>query len=177
MGWPGKAQAATLQGDEGVSRRTKVVLGCVWLAAMVGLLWWVLGPPRLSDEEQIRAALDRVERGIELGQAGPVLGAVSHNYSDSQGMTRRDIRDGLLYAFRHDASFDIVVDVESLKVSGDSATVETHVRATVVWGRGAPESYEADVTLTFVREGRQWRCINAEGWHEMEGGIAAQDGL
>ena len=160
-----------------MSRRTKLILGVVWLLAMGGLLLWVFRPERLSGEEQIRAALDRVERGIEQGKSGDVLGVVAHDYSDSQGMTYDAIRDGLLYAFRHHASFDIVLAVKSLQIEGDTATVQTHVKATAVWGRNDAVPYEADVILTFEHKPAGWRCINAEGWHKMEWGIQEQGGL
>lgn len=160
-----------------MSRHTKVIIGVVWLLAMAGLLFWVFRPPPLSDEEQIHAALDHIERGIEQGKSGDVLGVVAHDYSDSQGMTYDSIRDGLLYAFRHNASFDIVLAAKSLKIEGDTATVQTHVKATVVWGRNQSVPYEADVTLTFERKRAGWRCVNAEGWHKMEWGMEEQGGL
>ncbi len=132
----------------------------------------------MTDEEQIRASLAQAEQGIEQGNVSKALDTVSRNYSDSHGMTRSIMRDGLLEALRSRASFDIVTEVKSLDVTGDQATVKVHVTVTAAWAQSAsPESYEGDLTLTFAREGRKWRCVSAEGWQEMGGEIAGDLGF
>lgn len=132
----------------------------------------------MTGEEQIRASLAQIEQGIEQGNVSKALDGVSRNYSDSRGMTYSRMRDGLLQALRSGASFDIVTEVKSLSVAGDQATVKVHVKVSAGWGQSAsPEFYEGDITLTFAREGRKWRCISAEGWQEMGGEIAGDLGF
>ncbi len=131
---------------------------------------WVTSRPRGSEPEQIRRLLLQAQDAARAKNISGCLSCLSSNYKGAGG-SRDEIRLFLLSVFRDTGTVDVVVNEPTIKVTGETATAETHVNITVRAPKGSGNtSYSSDVTLEFCKEEhkryfifpvREWRISSA----------------
>jgi hypothetical protein len=146
--------------------RSVAIIALVAVAAAIGALAWRQLRPGPSDEETIRALLDRAARAVEEKRPGDVMEGVSERF-EGQGMGRRELQQFITYnALR--GSWNAVVPLTTrVQVDGDRA--EAVVDAALVRGaRGegiagrlpeAGDTWRIEAALAREKEG--WRVVSA----------------
>jgi hypothetical protein len=146
--------------------RTLVVAFLVALVTGGALLAWRglrAGP---SDEDRIRALLDRASRAVEEKRPGDLMEAVSERFQ-GEGMGRRELQQFVTYNTLR-GSWNAVIPVATrVQVDGDRAKAVVDV-ALVRGGRGegiagrlpeAGDTWRVEAGLEREKEG--WRVVSA----------------
>lgn len=146
--------------------RTLVVAFLVALVTGGALLAWRglrAGP---SDEDRIRALLDRASRAVEEKRPGDLMEAVSERFQ-GEGMGRRELHQFVTYNTLR-GSWNAVIPVATrVKLDGDRAEAVVDV-ALVRGGRGegiagrlpeAGDTWRLEAGLEREKEG--WRVVSA----------------
>jgi hypothetical protein len=146
--------------------RTLVVAFLVALVTGGALLAWRglrAGP---SDEDRIRALLDRASRAVEEKRPGDLMEAVSERFQ-GEGMGRRELQQFVTYNTLR-GSWNAVIPVATrVRVDGDRAEAVVDV-ALVRGGRGegiagrlpeAGDTWRLEAGLEREKEG--WRVVSA----------------
>lgn len=147
--------------------------GAVLIGALliVGGLVALLAPrwlARPSDEEQIRAAVARFERGLETGDVRDCLAIISRRFH-GQELTQPDVARGLWQLTRETSQVTFFVDALEVRVAPDGRTarIVAHV-AFLGSGSMGEWSFGQDrpvrVEATFEKEGRDWRAVSCQGF-------------
>jgi hypothetical protein len=146
--------------------RSVAIIALVAAAATIGALAWRQLRPAPSDEDRIRALLDRAVRAVEEKRPGDVMDGVSERF-EGQGMGRRELHQFITYnALR--GSWNAVVPLSTrVQVDGDRA--EAVVDAALLRGaRGegipgrlpeAGDTWRIEAVLEREKEG--WRVVSA----------------
>ncbi len=143
------------------------------LVALVGLLaiasgvavWQLsLRPPAGDDRRQIILMVAKLEQAIEQRRTSTVMRYISRDYHDGYGFDRRMIQRLVLQAARQAQPIDLVVQLGSISLEGDLATV--HVEADYAVGApvGAGESTHVSGELLLRRERGGWKVLRSDGW-------------
>jgi hypothetical protein len=146
--------------------RSVAIIALVAAAAAIGAVAWRQLRPGPSDEDRIRALLDRAVRAVEEKRPADVMDGVSERF-EGQGMGRRELHQFIAYnALR--GSWNAVVPLSTrVQVDGDRA--EAVVDAALVRGaRGegiagrlpeAGDTWRIEAELEREKEG--WRVVSA----------------
>jgi hypothetical protein len=146
--------------------RSVAIIALVAAAAAIGAVAWRQLRPGPSDEDRIRALLDRAVRAVEEKRPADVMDGVSERF-EGQGMGRRELHQFIAYnALR--GSWNAVVPLSTrVQVDGDRA--EAVVDAALLRGaRGegiagrmpeAGDTWRIDAVLEREKEG--WRVVSA----------------
>ena len=76
-----------------------------------------------SPEEELRAWVDRGEAAAEAKDRGALLDMISPDYADARGNDRSEIGDILRVYFFRQNSIGLLVDINDIVVSGDTAAM------------------------------------------------------
>jgi hypothetical protein len=142
------------------------------LVLAAGAIWLTLRRP-VSDRELIDGLIDQVEQGVETKNLGKIMSAISKDYSDSLGLSRRQIFRMALDFVRSEERCDVLVDSVSIelhpsRVHGPSAKASMHVLVTELSAESATAEpatiYDGPVEVELRKEGRSWRVISSGGW-------------
>jgi hypothetical protein len=146
--------------------RSVAIIALVAAAAAIGAVAWRQLRPGPSDEDRIRALLDRAVRAVEEKRPGDVMDGVSERF-EGHGMGRRELHQFITYnALR--GSWNAVVPLSTrVQVDGDRA--EAVVDAALLRGaRGegiagrlpeAGDTWRIEAVLEREKEG--WRVVSA----------------
>lgn len=146
--------------------RTLIVAAILAAALAAG---WFATRPRGTDEEQIRELLERARTAASTKNLGQALSILSDEYQ-GEGGTKKEIRLLLLQAFRDIHEIRPDLEVDSIRVTGDSATAEVRARVRLRSQGGTATDFETSATLRFQREDhrrlliypvREWRLVEA----------------
>jgi hypothetical protein len=146
--------------------RSVAIIALVAAAAAIGAVAWRQLRPGPSDEDRIRALLDRAVRAVEEKRPADVMDGVSERF-EGQGMGRRELHQFIAYnALR--GSWNAVVPLSTrVQVDGDRAEAVVDV-ALVRGGRGegiagrlpeAGDTWRVEAGLEREKEG--WRVVSA----------------
>ncbi len=146
-----------------MSRTIQIFLAAIIIAiaAQVGV---GLFEGELSDEDQIRAAVQQVATGAENGDIVMCMEPFSAHYEDGEGLEKRSIRGILWQHFRKRGPISVWMGDISVEVADDEATATFDVGLTEgAEGSMVPWPVSADVLsfeLDFNREEDLWRIIS-----------------
>lgn len=132
-----------------------VLIAAVVIAAG---FWYSISRP--TPEEAIISAILNAEENAERGSVSGVAKALSRDYTDAAGHTKRDITRMVLGGLRA-GEWQFSVQVDALRVDGDSATSDLQVS---MWTAESMAGIDYDLTLSWRREGRHWRIVGSSGW-------------
>ena len=150
--------------------RKKVIWVCVGL-----LVIWIIATTLMpSDKALITKLVEKGRKACETKNADAILGVMSMDYRDNNGMTYIVARKILENVFtKYD---DIKITVRGLKVEvdddekGATATFSARAEATVLRTKGNPENFPVrevesvdGVKLHLTKMPTGWRVISMEG--------------
>jgi hypothetical protein len=150
----------------------------LWLAGALvacGLLLYLLRPPE-SAEKGVPAAVRQFADGVNTWRLTDAMKVVSTRFR-AGGLTRGDISRGLWQARRSWQSLKIYISHVTVQPEpgGRAATARVDVAVIGLRAAGVPDSVGEDkpvaVICRFEREGRHWRCVQADNlpWLTSEG--------
>ena len=147
-------------------RRRLALFGPLLLLA-AGAIWLTFRRP-VSDQELIHTLIDQVEQGVETKNLGKIMSAISKDYSDSLGLSRRQIFRMALDFVRSEERCDVLVDSVFIEVNPPRAHAKMHVLVTQLLPEpmpGEPQSlYDGPVEIELRKEGSHWRVVSSGGW-------------
>lgn len=111
-----------------------------------------------SDEEQVRALIDRVEAAAEARDASDVLEHVAGDYADSNGFDKAQLQNFLRGYFLAHPRLELVVNIESLEFPVDGLA-QVVVRVATV-ELADPDVQRLKVELR--RADGEWRVARAD---------------
>lgn len=137
-----------------------MLIGLVVLAGVIYGIRKAISGPRLTEEQKIRKLLAEAEETAEQGNYLRILNYVSDTYRDEYGYNRDRLRGLLVMAQRDRTRVAVSTDLTDLKIEGATARAQCEVRLDT--GRYGRREYS--LTLTFAKEGRDWKVTSATGW-------------
>ena len=150
--------------------RLRLLLFCSLLAVALAVAAKLLWP--VSDEDQVRAAVDSVIDGARAGDIGAVVRPISDAYADDDGMSKDAIRGLVFREFQRRGAIGIQRGPMTVAVDGSEATARFD--ALLVEGEaGSMLPVDGDAlsfTVTLRKEVDTWRIIRhtrqgiEEGW-------------
>jgi len=151
--------------------QNRLKLAVVALAGVAAgvVVVWKLAPDRRSSEQQILDALVEIERGIQEKDVRQCMKHVSESYRDPDVENKRELQRLAMGGLREPGEFDVVLQPDRPVVSGSEATVTVRVDFAIVRGQSVNRIPPFDVRTRWVKEGRKWRVIEANGYMEAEG--------
>lgn len=111
-----------------------------------------------SDEDQVRALIDQVEAAAESRDASDVLVYVADDYSDANGLDKRELQNFLLGYFLSHPKLELLVNIESLEFPVDGLAHAVVSVATVELGDPGMERLKVE----FRRADGNWRVARAD---------------
>jgi hypothetical protein len=111
-----------------------------------------------SDDEQVRALIERVELAAEARDASDVLEHIADDYTDSAGLDKTRLRDFLRGYFLAHPKLEIVANVESLEFPVDGLAQAVVTVATVALADPDLERLKVELRRT----AGVWRITRAD---------------
>lgn len=165
----------------GICDRALRIAGAVGLTVVLGILGLVAGcgqelpvelpgmpeipgitGPKVTEEEQIRAVLDDVHRGMQARKVYKVLAHVSRLYTDAEG---RDYNG--MQAYLSDL-FKIYKEIQITRVQPQVFVEGTHARAVETFGTRAepfnadshpPMNLQGQMNVYLEKSGDAWQIV------------------
>jgi len=150
------------------------ILKLVGLALAILLGAWFFGifEGELTDEDQIRAAIEQIADGAEAADMNRVMSPISDRYADPEGIDRRGIYGIFWSQFRKRgpitvwlSAIDVTVDGNHATAAFDAGLAEGMKGQSVGW----PVNVDAlTFSVTFEREDGDWRVLShvrRPAWH------------
>jgi hypothetical protein len=144
--------------------RVKVVAAALVVAAGGLLAAWKLAPDRRPASQQILDALVEIQKAVEEKNLRGAMRHVSESYHDPETQSKRELTRLALSGFREPGRFHVVLQAGRPQVQGSQATVEVRVEFSVVQGPSVRRREPFTVHTRWVKEGRHWRVVWAEGY-------------
>jgi hypothetical protein len=121
-----------------------------------------------SDEEKIVRALLATADAVERKDVHDTMEAVSEEYRDSSGLTRRVLTILAWRAREIEERLRVVMGTPKVKVRDRRASVEVEVTIRVIDSAGKSQVlFEGPVNITMRKEKRgRWRVVDSEGWQQ-----------
>ena len=140
-----------------------VLVALIMVGALLAWRGLRAGP---SDEDQIRALLDRASRAVEEKRPGDVMEAVSERFQ-GEGMGRRELHQFVTYNTLRGSWNAVILVATRVQVDGDRAEAVVDValvrgaRGEVMAGRlpEAGDTWRVEAGLEREKEG--WRVVSA----------------
>ena len=144
-----------------MKKSLRVVIPLV-LVVLVGLFWrWT--HPVLSDQDQIRGALDGLAAEVSHKSAKGIVSYLSEDFQ-IDGAKRGQIQKQLVYGLLSYAAIDATISPSQIEVHGDTATTKGHYNLGLKQEFNSPaQNYSSEFTLRWKRENGQWKISNADG--------------
>jgi hypothetical protein len=139
----------------------RIAVPIVLIAAVViaAVFWYSISRP--APEEAIISAILNAEENAERGSVSGVAKALSKDYTDAAGHTKRDITRMVLGGLRA-GEWQFSVEVDALQVDSDTARSDLQVS---MWpAENMSASIDYGLRLSWRREGRHWRIVRSGGW-------------
>jgi len=113
---------------------------------------------RTSDEEQVRALVDDMEKAAEERDTSDVVEHVADDYEDGNGFDKSRLRDFLRAWFLTHSSVELIVSIESLEFPADGVAqaVITVTNVTIT------DPDRVRLRVEFRRKGEEWRVSRAD---------------
>lgn len=111
---------------------------------------------RSSDEEQVRALLDRAEAAAEARDASDVLDVVAADYTDSQGFDRAQLQNFVRAYLLANPRVEILMTVSELEFPVDGLA-KARVGLTSL-----PAGDRASLRVEFRKQDGEWRVVRAD---------------
>ena len=121
-------------------------------------------PQKASDEEQLRQLIEEMSDAMEEKDLAGVLGPISEQYQDKEGLGREAIRGFLFRQFRSRGGLSILLSPIAVQIEGDKASAE--FEAAVLEGAkgsaiGLPVDGDAlHFQVDFQKEDGEWKVIS-----------------
>ena len=113
---------------------------------------------RSSDEEQVRALLERAEEAAEARDTSDVLELVSDDYADSQGLDKMQLRDFLRAYFLTHPRIELIVGIDALEFPADGLAQADVTVTSIAQGGSDRERLRVE----FRRVGGEWQVARAD---------------
>jgi hypothetical protein len=82
------------------------------------------GEQALSPEEQVTEVLSQIEQAVEARSMSAVMDHIDDNYSDHQGMLKKDLRRIVQMHFIRNQQINLFTRVKSIEIADGLASVE-----------------------------------------------------
>lgn len=112
---------------------------------------------RSSDEEQVRAVVEEVEKAAEARDTSDVLEHIAANYTDAQGFDRAQLQQFLRGYFLAHPKLELLVSIDSLEFPAEGLA-QAEITVTSV----ALDADRARLKVEFRREGGDWQVSRAD---------------
>lgn len=140
-------------------------------AAGVVLAWW-LTRPRLSDAEQIGLVVDQIKAGLEKKSPREVLTHISADYHDSEGINYARAKFLASRLLREPEQIEInILNYTGPVIAQDLAELKLTVNASALSSGARVAQVSGEVKLTFRKERKGWKVLDAEGWQQWVVGL------
>jgi ketosteroid isomerase-like protein len=113
---------------------------------------------RSSDEERVRALLERAEEAVEARDTSDVLELVADDYADSQGLDKMQLQNFLRGYFLTHPKIELIVDIDALEFPADGLA-QADVTITSL-ATGGPDRQK--LRVEFRRAAGEWRVARAD---------------
>lgn len=123
---------------------------------------------RLSEEDIVRAAVEKAAKAAEAKDAAAFMKLVSKDYRDAYGNDYNAVKGILLHQFLRPGPVKVFIRGLEVEVKGDAALVDARVilvlgREVKTLGDIVPEDADAKrFSAVYQKEGRTWRVKSAE---------------
>lgn len=112
---------------------------------------------RSSDEEQVRAVVEEMEKAAEARDTSDVLEHIAANYTDAQGFDRAQLQQFLRGYFLAHPKLELLVSIDSLEFPAEGLA-QAEITVTSV----ALDADRARLKVEFRREGGDWQVSRAD---------------
>ena len=112
---------------------------------------------RSSDEEQVRAVVEEMEKAAEARDTSDVLEHIAANYTDAQGFDRAQLQQFLRGYFLAHPKLELLVSIDSLEFPAEGLA-QAEITVTSV----ALDADRARLNVEFRREGSAWQVSRAD---------------
>ncbi len=112
---------------------------------------------RSSDEEQVRAVVEEMEKAAEARDTSDVLEHIAANYTDAQGFDRAQLQQFLRGYFLAHPKLELLVTIDSLEFPAEGLA-QAEITVTSV----ALDADRARFRVEFRREGSAWQVSRAD---------------
>ena len=154
-----------------MKRRILKMVGLI-LAGLLTAWFFGIYEGELTDEDQIRAAIEQIADGAETADMARVMSPISDRYADAEGIDRRGIYGIFWSQFRKRgpitvwlSAIDVIVDGDHAKAAFDAGLAEGAEGQSIGW----PVNVDAlTFSVTFEREDGEWRVmshVRRPAWH------------
>lgn len=129
---------------------------------VLGFLLWRWTHPALSDEQQIRAALDGIETQASHKSSGGITSFLARDF-EMNGLKRKELTQSLTAGLLGYRVVNLKISRVQVQVSGDTATTKGHYDLGLKTEFTSPEQpFFNDFKLKWKREDGQWKISNAD---------------
>lgn len=146
--------------------RSVAIFALAGLAVLAGFGAWKVSRPGPSDEQRIRALLDRAAGAVEAKRPADVMEGVSESFQ-GEGMGRRELQQFVTYQALRGSWNAVILLATRVQVDGDRADAVVDVALV----RGAPGQGIAGrlpeagdtwrIEAGLAREKGEWRVVTA----------------
>ncbi len=124
---------------------------------------WKWTHPTLSDQEQIRAALDGLAAQASHKNSSGVTSFLTKDFQ-MDGLKKKDLRQQLTVGMLQYAVVNLKITSVQAEVNGDSATTRGRYELGLKQEFSSPEQKtSSDFVLKWKREDGQWKISDADG--------------
>jgi len=133
------------------------------VALLFVVLFWRLTHPKLSDEQQIQAAIQDIATQANHKHSGAVANYLSIGFQ-LDGVKRAEIQKQLTLGMLQYAVINLRTSDVQVQINGDTATTTGQYHLGLKTEFSSPEqTTDSAFKLTWKREDGQWKISNADG--------------
>ena len=126
------------------------------------LFLWRWTHPILSDEQQIRAALDGIEAQASHKNSGGITSYLTKDF-EMNGLKRKELTQNLTGGLFNYRVVTLKISRVQVQVSGNTATTRGHYYLGLKTEFSSPEQpFSNDFSLKWKREDGQWKISSAD---------------
>jgi hypothetical protein len=141
-----------------------IAAGIVLLLGGGGYVAWRLTHPPRSDREQINRLLERIECGVETKRPRMIVSAISDDYRDDSGLTKRDLHRLSLELLRTRGTPQVIIEEIKVVIRGARADVRLAGEAAIYERGRKTDQYSATVNLHLCKRHGRWLITSTSGW-------------
>lgn len=142
-------------------RILRIVVPVVLVGAVVVAVFVYTGRDPMTNRQRIINNITNAERAVERGSVSGLMAAVSEDYEDEYGNSKRQLVRMAVTALRRD-DWQVDVQLEDLSIHDSTATTSLQVGVAPADSPGRRRVY--DMTVEWQKENAEWRAVSSSGW-------------